>query len=165
MKKRIKRIIKPEREGFSLVEIIITIAIMAILIGVIALAVIPNIQRSRESTDLTKLDNIAASVNIAIANHQIEGDGQFTVGTTTSLSGDSKTVYDAVTSELGDLSQIEMGSSAAQGGTIKVEWKIENKGVAQISVTVEKDSKVLACKYTTGDPSDADGNRLLKAGN
>lgn len=165
MKKRIKRIIKPEREGFSLVEIIITIAIMAILIGVIALAVIPNIQRSRESTDLTKLDNIASSVNIAIANHQIEGDGQFTVGTTTSLSGDSKTVYDAVTSELGDLSQIEMGSSAARGGTIKVEWKIENKGAAQISVTVEKDSKVLACKYTTGDPSDADGNRLLKAGN
>ena len=165
MKKRIKRIIKPEREGFSLVEIIITIAIMAILIGVIALAVIPNIQRSRESTDLTKLDNIASSVNIAIANHQIEGDGQFTVGTTTSLSGDSKTVYDAVTSELGDLSQIEMGSSAAQGGTIKVEWKIENKGAAQISVTVEKDSKVLACKYTTGDPSDSDGNRLLKVGN
>ncbi len=165
MKRRLQKCLNFEREGFSLVEIIITIAIMAILVGVIALAVIPNIQRSRESTDLTKLDYIASSVNIAIANHQIEGDGQFTVGTTTSLSGDSKTVYDAVTSELGDLSQVEMGSSAAQGGTIKVEWKIENKGAAQISVTVEKDSKVLACKYTSGEPADAEGNRLLKAGN
>lgn len=159
------RYIKNRRkEGFSLVEIIIVIAIMAILIGVIALAVIPNIQRSRESKDLTKLDNIAASVNIAIANHQIENDGGFEVGvdTSSSLSGDSKTVYDAVTSELGDLNNIQLESSAAKGkGNIKVIWTIENKGAAKIIVQLG-DGKV-TCNYTSGEPGE-NGKRYFTVG-
>ncbi len=54
---------------------IIVIAIMAILIGVIALAVIPNIQRSRESKDLTTLDNILSAANTAVANAKISFSG------------------------------------------------------------------------------------------
>ena len=48
---------------------------MAILIGVIALAVIPNIQRSRESKDLTTLDNILSAANTAVANAKITFSG------------------------------------------------------------------------------------------
>ena len=76
---------------------------MAILIGVIALAVIPNIQRSRESKDLTTLDNVLSSANIAIANNQISGAGSFVVGgaaSTTSGTGADK-VKAAVEKELG----------------------------------------------------------------
>ena len=47
---------------------------MAILIGVIALAVIPNIQRSRESKDLSTLDGVMSSLNIAVANTQKKAD-------------------------------------------------------------------------------------------
>ena len=61
-----------EKEGFSLVEIIIVIAIMALLIGVIALAVIPNIFKSRESKDLTTINNILSAANVAVANAHIE---------------------------------------------------------------------------------------------
>ena len=67
-----------EREGFSLVELIIVIAIMAILIGVIALAVIPNIQRSRESKDLSALDGVLSGMNVAAANSKLVA-GDFAV--------------------------------------------------------------------------------------
>ena len=68
--------------GFSLVELIIVIAIMAILIGVIALAVLPNIQRSRESKDITALDNIASAANTAIATTKASGGAVIKLGTT-----------------------------------------------------------------------------------
>ena len=74
MKKRIQKYLAGEREGFSLVELIIVIAIMAILIGVIALAVIPNIQRSRESKDLTTLDSVISGLNVAVANTKLSGN-------------------------------------------------------------------------------------------
>ena len=41
MRNKIQKYLSGEREGFSLVELIIVIAIMAILIGIVALAVIP----------------------------------------------------------------------------------------------------------------------------
>ena len=70
------------REGFSLVELIIVIAIMAILIGVVALAVLPNILRSRESKDIDIMDSIAASANAAVASSQAKGEGVIHFGTT-----------------------------------------------------------------------------------
>ncbi len=45
MKKRIQKYLSGSNEGFSLVELIIVIAIMAILVGVVALAVIPNLEK------------------------------------------------------------------------------------------------------------------------
>lgn len=148
--------------GFSLVEIIIVIAIMAILVGVIVLAIIPNINRSRESKDLTKLDNIMASVNIAIANNQIGEAGRFEIGGTAPATGSSsKKIYDAVEEELGDLTSIKMESSAASGkGNIKVGWIVTNPSAPHIVVQVGDGN--IACQYTTGEPSDSNGNRLFK---
>ena len=45
MKKRIQKYLSGSNEGFSLVELIIVIAIMAILVGVVALAKLGEIQR------------------------------------------------------------------------------------------------------------------------
>jgi prepilin-type N-terminal cleavage/methylation domain-containing protein len=51
MKKRIQKYLAGEREGFSLVELIIVIAIMAILVGVVGTQVIPYLERSRKAKD------------------------------------------------------------------------------------------------------------------
>lgn len=150
----------PSKEGFSLVEIIIVIAIMAILVGVIVLAVIPNIQRSRESKDFTKLDNILSSVNIAIANNHIDEQGWFEFGGSSS-GGSALIIHDAVEDELGDLSKISMESiSASNGGRIKVGWVVTNPSAPHIVVQVG-DGTVPA-SYTTGEPSDSNGYRLFK---
>ena len=74
MKKKIQKYLSGEREGFSLVELIIVIAIMAILIGVVALAVIPYLEQSRVSKDKQTIDTVYGAFQSAIANQQVTSD-------------------------------------------------------------------------------------------
>jgi type IV pilus assembly protein PilA len=59
---------KMNNKGFSLVELIIVIAIMAVLIGVLAPQYLKYVERSRASTDVTNAQEIAAAVSAAIAD-------------------------------------------------------------------------------------------------
>ncbi len=59
---------KLNKKGFSLVELIVCIAILAILTSIIAPAVIGNIERTRESKDMQTLDKIAAAIQYALAD-------------------------------------------------------------------------------------------------
>jgi len=57
-----------KNKGFSLVELIIVIAIMAILAAAIAPALIRYIDKSRKSDDLAAAETINTGVNAALAN-------------------------------------------------------------------------------------------------
>ena len=82
---------KKNNKGFSLVELIIVIAIMAVLVGVLAPQFIKYVEQSRRSRDIQTAQEIREAVLAAIADQRIDGSetsksiNDFTKGTTGSL--------------------------------------------------------------------------------
>ena len=149
MRKKIQKYLAGEREGFSLVELIIVIAIMAILIGVVTLAVLPNIAKSKESKDITALDSLLSSVNNAVASQQVSTNGSFVAAITnnkadisaaTTPSGDtkSKAVRDEVVKLMGK-KEIPFSSSKVCSGSNSLicQWVFDtNTGEITIETAV-----------------------------
>ena len=83
---------KKNNNGFSLVELIIVIAIMAVLVGVLAPQFIKYVEQSRRSRDIATAQEVREAVLADIADGVITGGSSLvaTTGTPSSL-GDSPT--------------------------------------------------------------------------
>lgn len=69
MKKRERKI---GNGGFSLVELIIVIAIMAVLIGVMAPAYLGYVEKSRKSTDVSAMDSIIGAMQVCAVDTSLQ---------------------------------------------------------------------------------------------
>jgi len=83
---------KKDNKGFSLVELIIVIAIMAVLVGVLAPQFIKYVEQSRRSRDIATAQEVREAVLADIADGVITGGSSLTAqaGTPSSL-GDTPT--------------------------------------------------------------------------
>ncbi len=139
---------------------------MAILIGVIALAVIPNIQRSRESKDLQQLDSLASATNVALANKATASKGSYTIDfSKKTLTKDKDGIADAVQNDIGDLTKIALAAgcvSDAKATQIVVSWEVDStNGTTVVKVTT---NNTVTCNYTTKEDGTTKQTYLVETG-
>jgi type IV pilus assembly protein PilA len=93
-----KKVVK-NNKGFSLVELIVVIAIMAVLVGVLAPQFMGYVEKSREATDIQNLDSIRTQVEAYVADHEDVTAVTVTIagtGTTATPTGGSGTGSDII---------------------------------------------------------------------
>ncbi|MCM1111815.1 MAG: prepilin-type N-terminal cleavage/methylation domain-containing protein [Muribaculum sp.] len=89
-------------KGFSLVELIIVIAIMAVLVGVLAPQYLKYVKNSKISTDITNAESIATAINVAVSDDpsQIQASSGAAISGGTTLVSDGSRVVTAPTSKV-----------------------------------------------------------------
>lgn len=127
MKKAIKKYLtqlqENEDKGFSLVELIIVMAIMAILVGVVASQVIPYMEKSRQSKDQQQISEVATAMVSAEAESPVS-IGNIATTTLTGLTDNSGASGSNVGSTLANLLDADKSAASDLSG---IEQKITAK--------------------------------------
>ena len=131
---------KMNNKGFSLVELIIVIAIMAVLVGVLAPQFIKYVEKSKESKDITNLDSCVEAVKVYYADKDWPASGV----TVSAAKGANFSSND---------SNSALSDAGATNSKVTGDWS-----GGGLSATVASDGKVTysgSAKYYQADTTDA----------
>lgn len=129
---------KMNNKGFSLVELIIVIAIMAILVGALAPQFLKYVERSRKSTDVQNVAAMITACQVYAADPMVAAANKIADDETITLKTDSQTVATACSGHAKDalsaagIANVQLKSS---------EWK-DAGGDVQIKIDVDSDGNV-----------------------
>lgn len=121
-------------KGFSLVELIVVIAIMAVLVGVLAPTLIKNIEKSRESKDAQNIEQIKSAVEVALQNETAYAEEVPTV-TSGSPSGATSKVLVTLNKDSGTISASAAFSSELSGTMDVTKAKLTSKKYKEATVS------------------------------
>jgi type IV pilus assembly protein PilA len=148
---------KKDNNGFSLVELIIVIAIMAILVGVVGTQVIPYINKSKESKDFQIISSYGTAAMTAYSSNA----DKITVAKP--ASGDTTVTFNVYGTNAADpeklLSQAIKDLTYAQFSEVKNKFKSDKgKDISDIKITYNFTKKTI-----TAQAVDSSGNNVLDA--
>ncbi len=144
MKKTQKRL---GNKGFSLVELIVVIAIMAVLVGVLAPTLIRNVEKSRESKDAQNIDSIKNAIEVALQDEDAysealpaSGVTSKTIITVASSAGstDVNVSGDTIASKMKetlDTTKTKLTSKKYKASGAKVEFNVDKDGHVSVVKT------------------------------
>lgn len=111
---------KTNNKGFSLVELIIVIAIMAILVGVLAPQYLKYVEKSRVSADKDQLDSFYTACTTAAADPDLTGVPAYNTGKTQFNGGGSDGTWTKeVEDTMGGVAPKWKSKASGNPGTLK----------------------------------------------
>ena len=138
-----------KNKGFSLVELIIVIAIMAILAAAIAPALIRYIDKSRRSDDVAAAETINTAAQAALANEDAYDGVQKHGGSGIVLCGYAPIDGDWVSATANDQTFIEEVQSSTGGGPA-VKYKKNSVSSWTVGVDMSTGKPVVYLNNSTG---------------
>lgn len=131
-------------KGFSLVELIVVIAIMAVLVAVLAPQFTKYIDRSRQSNDASTVSGIVTAAEVAVADIEYDIDpGTYiitvsdddTVGTTvTDNAGATNTAMEtAISDACGELGSLVVTANAWNGEDVVITLNLSTDGAVTVT--------------------------------
>ena len=140
---------KNTNAGFSLVELIVVIAIMAILVAVLAPTLISKIEDSRVSTDISTISEVRQAVVDSLATEAVYDN----IVPTKTTDGNTTAVY---TIAMTDCTVAEVSGAPTNADVSKLKDELDTiigsfkfkskelKDTTQIKITVTEKGKVIA---------------------